>query len=212
MVSRAFQTWAAKGRPWKLARPVMELNNWAADNGVKVKGTIGNDGHLERDRPEDHTPFSSTPWPVALNDYWVCAIDLDNVNGLGAAIERKATAGQYPWIKYMNHSHRHISFMGRVPAVSYSDDEHVHISVRSDWVDRGIGFFAPWLEDDDVKSEDIKAIADAVVRADIDYSDKGTQSFGGGVFTAMLRLANIQMRMSVIEAKLDRLLAKSGGD
>jgi hypothetical protein len=148
MATPEYRKWNAAGRPFSLAKPIAELVAWAKANGVAILGTIGNEDHLTKDKPEDHTPFSCTEWPVALSGYIVCAIDLKNVRGLGDAIERQARAGRLPWLKYMNHSGQNISFKGPTPVESGSSDEHVHLSIRTDWASRSIGTFNPWEEDD----------------------------------------------------------------
>lgn len=159
MVTRAYEAWKAGGEVWTPARPVTDLLIWAKINGVRVLGTIGNDAHLTADRPMDHTPFASTQWPIRLDKPVVCAIDLDNVERdgvtLGQAIERDFREGRLPWLKYMNHGGRHIDSRdidgdGERFEVYDSSDEHVHLSIRTDWADRGIGTFDPWREDDDM--------------------------------------------------------------
>jgi hypothetical protein len=135
---------------------------------VHVLGTIGNGAHLRSDHPMDHTPFSSTQWPVKIGEPVVFAIDLANVTRdgrtLGEAIEAQFRAGKLPWLKYMNHAHRHIDSRdidgdGKRFEVEDSSDEHVHLSVRTDWWKRSIGAFDPW---DQEKEEDIVATVDQV--------------------------------------------------
>lgn len=157
----AFRAWQAAGRPWELARPVAELQAWAAEEGVRVLGTIGNDAHVHSDHPKDHTPFSSTEWPFKVVEPVVFAIDLENVRRggvtLGEAIEAQARAGLLPWLKYMNHAHRHLDSRdldgdGKRFEVEDSSDDHVHLSVRTDWWKKSIGDFDPWGTGDDMPS------------------------------------------------------------
>jgi hypothetical protein len=153
MATQDYYTWVAAGRPWTKAHPIMELEVWAHSNGVDVLGTLGNEDHLtEEPDPQDHTPFSHTAWPVPLPGYVVTAIDLANVRGLGQAIEDKARAGAYPWLKYMNHSGRHLDSRdldgdGKTWESYPSSDLHVHLSIRSDWIARSIGILNPWGDD-----------------------------------------------------------------
>lgn len=149
MASQAYYTWVNAGRPWRPARPILELEAWAHSNGVGVLGTIGNEEHLQAVPPQDHTPYSATAWPVKLPGYIVTAIDLANVNGLGPAIETQARQGKLPWLKYMNHSGRHLDSRdldgdGITWEVYPSSDQHVHLSIRTDWIDKSIGTFNPW--------------------------------------------------------------------
>lgn len=153
MATQAYRNWVARGRPFKLARPIDELQAWAHRTGVPVLGTLGNETHLQADEPEDHTPFSTTEWPVALLGDYITAIDLGNVRGLGPAIERQARAGLLPWLKYMNHSGKHLDSRdrdgdGKVWEVTPSPDQHVHLSIRTDWAFRSVGTFNPWGDND----------------------------------------------------------------
>lgn len=153
MASAAYNRWDREGRPFELATPIQEIQAWAEANDVPVLGTIGNDEHLEAVPPQDHTPFSATFWPVPLDGWIVTAIDLKNVsrNGvtLGYAIEGQARAGLLPWLKYMNHAHRHLDVRdldgdGTNWEVYPSSDEHVHLSINTLWQHRSIGPFNPW--------------------------------------------------------------------
>lgn len=149
MATQAYWTWKSLGSPWDPALPIAEIETWAEQNGISVLGTIGNQEHLTADRPQDHTPFSSTAWPFKLPGYIVTAIDLANVRGLGQAIEDQARAGLLPWLKYMNHSGRHLDSRdldgdGQAWEVYPSSDKHVHLSIRTDWIYRSVGVFDPF--------------------------------------------------------------------
>lgn len=144
MATQAYWDWVSAGRPWQLAKPVSELAVWAAGNDVDILGTIGDEGHLQAGFPEDHTPFSFTAWPVPLPGYYVCAIDLADVRGLGVAILAGARSGSYPWLKYMNFAGRNYSFADGFQAGSPNSDHHIHLSVFSDDLDTSIGLFDPW--------------------------------------------------------------------
>lgn len=148
MATAAYRRWVKAGRKFELARPISELVQWAKANGVPILGTIGNEAHLQQDRPEDHTPFSGTAWPVTATGY-ICAIDLRNVRQLGQRIEDMARRGELPWLKYMNHSRQHLDSRdfdgdGKSWEESPSSDEHVHLSIRTDWIHRSIGVFDPF--------------------------------------------------------------------
>ena len=153
MATKAYFSWIAAGRPWDPATPIAELEAWAQRNGIAVLGTIGNEEHLTADKPQDHTPFSVTAWPVGLPGYIVTAIDLANERGLGQKIEDQARAGELPWLKYMNHSGQHLDSRdldgdGLTWEEYPSSDEHVHLSIRTDWISRSIGDFDPFGDND----------------------------------------------------------------
>jgi hypothetical protein len=119
----------------------------AQRHGIVVLGTIGNEDHLQAGTPEDHTPFSYTAEPVPANGY-VCACDLANVNGLGAAILRDARAGKLPWLKYINFGGGHCTHEDGFQHRYDSDDEHVHLSCFSDWATQSIGSYDPFTSGD----------------------------------------------------------------
>lgn len=163
MATQAYRTWVSKGRHYTLAQPIKELVAWAKANGISILGTIGNEEHLQKSMPQDHTPFSFTAWPDPLDGYMVTAIDLANTNGLGQKIEDQARAGKLPWLKYMNHSGQHLDSRdldgdGKTFEESPSSDEHVHLSIRTDWQHRSIGIFDPFSTggEDDMDEQDAK--------------------------------------------------------
>lgn len=155
MATPEYREWVAAGRPWDLARPVAQVKAWAEANDVDVLGTIGNEAHLTSNFPQDHTPFSRTAWPVPLPGFWVCAIDLADVRGLGSLILTMARDGELPWLKYMNHAGRNYAFADKFRQGSPNPDQHIHLSVFSDDLRTDIGNFDPLsLEDDDMELTD----------------------------------------------------------
>lgn len=133
MSTAAYKRWVERGRPWRKARPIADIEAWADRNGVPVLGTIGNNAHLTSNRPQDHTPFSTTEWPDPISGDWVTAIDLEDVADLEDALLAGARAGTMPWLKYMNVHGRHYrcddGFKESAPS---ADKEHIHLSIRSD--------------------------------------------------------------------------------
>lgn len=132
MSTQAYRDWVARGRPWSKARPVADIEKWARARRIRVLGTIGNTAHLTSKRPQDHTPFSFTAWPVPLPGDWVCAIDIEDAPGLPEAILAAARAGDLPWLKYANLGGRHYTHEDDFEDSTHSSDDHVHLSVRSD--------------------------------------------------------------------------------
>lgn len=211
MATQAYRDWVARGRQWKPARPVAELVTWARANGIRVLGTIGDEAHLQRDIPEDHTPFSATAWPVKLPGYVVCAIDLENRRLLGEKIEAQARAGRLPWLKYMNHSGRQISFKGARPVTSASRDHHVHLSIRTDYIGRSIGRFDPWgtTEGDDMPTVEEVWRWDGI---DNPYGDRTTnpkiapatalRNIGGQTENTMHDVAKLRTEVALLRSEL----------
>lgn len=143
MSTEAYKKWVEKGRPWSKAKPIAHIEKWARANGVKVLGTIGNNAHLTSNRPQDHTPFSSTAWPDPLPGYIVTAIDLAPAAGLGEAVLAAARAGKLPWLKYMNYDGKHYEHGDGFKKGTSSKDEHLHLSQRTDYLNAELA--ADWI-------------------------------------------------------------------
>lgn len=143
MATSAYSRWVAAGRPYRLARPIEQLKTQAARAKVPWLGDLGNNAHLTANRPEDHTPFSATAWPVPLPDYVVCAIDLGN--GVWAdRLLADARAGMVPWLKYLNFGGHHYNVKRGWDQES-SSDQHLHISIRSDQTYTNIAPYNPFI-------------------------------------------------------------------
>lgn len=138
-------SWRANGSPVSYAQPIRDLAAVLRRRGYSV-GIIGNDSHLNADRPEDHTPFSVTGWPLPNPYPWVHALDImpaANLPSLGRlgkqiAADRSAGLPGASWIKYMNWtptggSCRHESWQPDHAIVPSSDAGHIHISCRTDF-------------------------------------------------------------------------------
>lgn len=152
MATQAFRDWVAAGRPWKLAQPVLDYLDQLHAAGWKSGdvGTIGDEAHLQAERPQDHTPFSVTGWPVANPYPYIHALDamhhpdrgLD-VGPLAAYWLDEARAGRTPWVKYINW--RGVQYDTRrnwQPSPVDGHFDHAHVSFRTDWTYRSIGNFA----------------------------------------------------------------------
>lgn len=145
MATQAYWDWVARGRGYRLARPISELKMLAKTNRVGFLGDLGSDdkSHLQAARPLDHCPFSFDAWPVPLPGYVVCALDLKDGPHSDRMLD-DARAGRAPWVKYLIFRGRSYSIRSGWVAKS-ATDQHLHISVRSDWVDRSIGTYSPWI-------------------------------------------------------------------
>jgi hypothetical protein len=144
-----YYTWNDLGRPFELAQPIRDIKAWAKRNNVPWLGDLGNEEHLTADHPQDHTPYSTTAWPIPLDGWMVTAGDAANVTlpdgrTLGQAVEANARAGLLPWLKYMNHAGRHLDSRdldgdGLTWEVYPSSDAHCHFSIRTDWQHKSLG-------------------------------------------------------------------------
>jgi hypothetical protein len=143
MATQAYRTWVAAGRPF--SRPVWltEIKALARAHGVPFLGDLGNEEHLQAANPLDHTPFSTTEWPIPINGYWINAIDL----GDGPWSDRllaECRAGRARWVKYLLFRGRSYSRRNNWVAGT-SSDHHLHISGMSDHLHDSIGGYNPFV-------------------------------------------------------------------
>ena len=141
-----YQQWLAAGSPWHLAEYISSFAATMRRHGYTV-GTIGAVGtHLDIPNPQDHAPFSHTPWPGPQPYPMVCAIDVMpdgpvSLARVGAQIVADKNAGVpgTEWIKYMNWtpdggSCRNESWKPDHVVSPSGDRGHIHISGRTDYV------------------------------------------------------------------------------
>jgi hypothetical protein len=152
--SQAFLDWLVDGSPWEFARPVRALGDRLAEHGYTVYFE-GDQRHLTKDVPEDHTPFSATGWP-GRSPYPMCmATDimppktgqtskltgrtLPSLAGLAARLRTDRMNGVpgAAWIKYMNWEPGngacwHDSWQPDYSRTASEDRGHIHVSARSD--------------------------------------------------------------------------------
>lgn len=159
--------WVADGQRWTASSPVTALAHAAAAHGVSF-GIIGDHSHAVANPPEDHMPYSHTPWPGAQPYPYVLAIDLmtTNVAVANRIIAAKET-GILPCLKYMNYTNaagevEHISWEPSENEHASSDAGHIHLSFRTDhvmcthangfdpFVDGSTGPTAPTMTGDDM--------------------------------------------------------------
>lgn len=107
-----------------------------AKDGYVCAGVIGNQAHLARRPPEDHTPYSEGDTTIGGKRYvpkvgWVYAIDghvPDQVK-----FERwflgRLRAGFYKSVKYFNINGRHWNRRNNFATAWRSSDHHLHVSV-----------------------------------------------------------------------------------
>jgi hypothetical protein len=121
--------WVNKGKPWKKATPIEQLEVMCKEANVPMLGTLGNQEHLTAEYPEDHTPFSYTAWPVPLPGYFITAIDFKEGPG-GDQLVKDAIANRLPWVKYINHRNKKYSRKNNWKP-TWSSDVHCHCSIMS---------------------------------------------------------------------------------
>jgi hypothetical protein len=151
MATSQYKEWIRRGRPYVLIRPAREIQGRIKAYGITVYD-YPNQAHLTTSKPEDHTPFSFTKWPIVNQnvDGRGRAIDIMPRNDSEAArrenadIARQIIAdkdadvpGTEP-IKYMNWTDeagvcRQENWKsGKRVTVKSSDKGHVHVSFRDD--------------------------------------------------------------------------------
>lgn len=140
-----YQQWVNDGSPFMLAAPVACLVHILDAHGYTV-GTIGNKAHLQAAVPEDHTPYSHTPWPGSQPYPNVMALDIMpggsvDLATLGSQIyqDKMADIPGVRFIKYMNWTDKngncwHDSWEPNHSRRASTDTGHIHISVRTDYV------------------------------------------------------------------------------
>lgn len=148
--------WVARGSPFRLMRPAADLRDRLRAYGYTVYD-IGDRAHLEREPPEDHTPYSATGWPGEAEYGVGYAIDimppatagLPSLQKLGAQIlaDRATGDAQIRWLKYMNWEPQrnnggpcyHESWQPDHSRRSSTDRGHIHLSGLTGYEDSTIG-------------------------------------------------------------------------
>jgi len=109
---------------------------------------FGNAAHQRAVPPEDHMPYSSTPWPGPQPYPDVLACDVMpggalDWRTLGERIVADKNAGNpaAAWIKYVNYTDLagrcwHASWTPAYSRTSSNDTGHIHISARTDYANR----------------------------------------------------------------------------
>jgi hypothetical protein len=148
-----YSQWIAAGSPWKPAAPVDSLAKVLRGHGYTVY-TLGNEDHATADPPEDHMPYSHTPWPGAQPYDYVLACDimpppsgkgLPDLAALGQQLVADKKAGVAPWIKYLNWTDSagkcwHESWQPDHARTGSTDRGHIHVSIRTDYVTKVVNY------------------------------------------------------------------------
>ena len=145
MAVTTYEGWVADGRPAHQCQPGSDLLATLKKHKYTVYW-LGDDSHLKADPPEDHTPYSHTPWPGSQPYPAVLAIDIMpggdlDWRDLGARIVADKNAGKPGTepIKYINWTDRagncrQDSWKPTHVQKSSTDTGHIHISFRTDYV------------------------------------------------------------------------------
>lgn len=144
MTPTTYDGWVADGEPWHPAPCIVVLKALMESYGYTVY-TIGDTSHLKAQHPEDHTPFSHTPWPGTQPYPYVLAMDVmpggkADWRELGRQIVADVNDGNpgTAWIKYVNWTDPedgrcwHSSWEPNYEETASADTGHIHISARTD--------------------------------------------------------------------------------
>jgi hypothetical protein len=143
MTPTTYDQWIADGRPWRPAPVIDRFAELMRGHGFEVF-TIGDQNHLTATLPEDHTPYSHTPWPGAQPYPQILALDVMpggavDWRWLGRQIvtDRFAGVRGTGWIKYINwtdptDSCWHDRWEPDNTHTPSTDRGHIHISARTD--------------------------------------------------------------------------------
>lgn len=163
MASQGYADWLNAGRPYTLIRPARAVQTVVRRYGITV-WDYPNEEHLKADRPQDHTPFSVTSWPLTNGRWRGHALDImprstsaehrkENADIARQLIrDRDAGVPGAMWIKYLNWTAEDDTCKQerwtdatqplKRSTTSSSDRGHIHISGRSDCAndDRADGY------------------------------------------------------------------------
>lgn len=145
MTVTTYADWVAAGSPWKASQPVADLGATLRAHGFTVY-VIGNHSHATANPPEDHMPYSHTPWPGTQPYDYVLAMDVMpggqmDWHELAQRLIADKDAG-LPGaraIKYINWTDKsgkvwHTKWQPNKVTTASSDSGHIHISFRTDYV------------------------------------------------------------------------------
>lgn len=148
MTATTYQGWLAEGSPAVPARPIVAMVAMFRRRGFTQTGYYPDLRHLQASLPEDHCPYSHTPWPgsqpypkiLALDWMPLVEGDAKSLTAVARRIIADKDAGRAPWIKYINWTDEdgncwHTSWQPDKVTKSSTDRGHVHISIRTDFAD-----------------------------------------------------------------------------
>lgn len=157
MSPTTYDQWVADGRPWHPAPVVARFAELMRGHRFEVF-EIGDQSHLTAVLPEDHTPYSHTPWPGAQPYPNILALDVMpggvvDWRQLGHQLVEDKAAGRpgTEWIKYINWTTPdghcwHASWQPVMNTRSSTDTGHIHISARTDRINDQLQGWDPVAE------------------------------------------------------------------
>jgi hypothetical protein len=158
MTPTTYDQWVADARPWRPAPVIDRFAELMRGHGFEVF-TIGDQNHLTATLPEDHTPYSHTPWPGAQPYPQILALDVMpggavDWRELGYRIvaDRLAGVRGTGWIKYINWTDPagscwHDRWEPDHTSSPSADRGHIHVSARTDRLAAGeLGDWDPVAE------------------------------------------------------------------
>lgn len=146
MTVTTYRQWLADGSPWHDAKCIGSFAATMRGRGYTVYTIGAVDTHLDIPVPEDHAPFSHTPWPGPQPYPAVLACDIMpggevDLATVGAQIYADKQAGHpgLAWLKYMNWTDAdgncwHDTWMPNHVRRPSTDRGHIHLSARTDYV------------------------------------------------------------------------------
>lgn len=162
MTCTTYTCWVNDGKPWKNCQPINDfIATLYAHGYTGPQSGIGDQSHLTATVPEDHCPYSHTPWPGTQPYPYVMAVDIMPGEGLdlvdlgGRLFDDKNSGkpGTQP-IKYINWTDSdgncwHDSWQPNHTRYGSTDTGHIHISFRTDYVTSTVmSQYKPYGEED----------------------------------------------------------------
>lgn len=201
MATANYYAWERDGRPITPARPIRETVGrlkLAYPRAAHLFSWYADDDHYMADFPQDHTPFSETPWPIEPNPYpYVFATDVMHRPDLGVDCNvlfaywiAEAKAGRMPWLKYLIWQGRRYDVRNNwAPATASGHFDHIHKSTRTDHRDTTLGTWRLTPGDDmALTSEQLERLAREVhdlwyLHFELDSAPRPPMSVAGKIET-----------------------------
>lgn len=221
MAAAVYYSWDRAGRPVVPSKPVQDyvtrlklaFPRGAAEN---LFGWYANEAHYQANPPQDHTPFSATGWPLPSPQWFVFATDVMHRPDLGVDCNvlfpywlAEARAGRTPWVKYLIWQAKLYDVRnGWRPQTNSGHFDHIHISVRTDWQNRGLGTWSLTPEGDDMTPEEHQLLENMAWR--VDALNAMSPTIRGGTYDG--QPAKEVVALIAIQAKVDALATATGMD
>lgn len=222
MAAAVYYSWDAAGRPVWPSQPIREYverlkATFPRGAAANLFGWYANEAHYQANPPQDHTPYSATGWPLPSPQWYVFATDVMHRPDLGVDCNvlfpywlAEAKAGRTPWVKYLIWQAKLYDVRNNwAPQANSGHFDHIHISVRTDWVNKGLGAWSLTPGgDDDMTPEEHNLLEAAAWRLDaLTYMSPTVR---GGPYKGEAALEVVTLLG--IKAKVDALATSTGID